>query len=40
TVIVISENYHEVTWIRPLGYVLTGLLGVGMVNNGIHWYSD
>jgi membrane-associated phospholipid phosphatase len=40
TVIVISENYPEVTWIRPLGYVLTGLLGVGMVNNGIHWYSD
>lgn len=40
TVIVISENYPEVTWIRPLGYVLTGLVGIGMANNGIHWYSD
>lgn len=40
TVIVIAENYPEVKWIRPLGYVLTGLVGIGMANNGIHWYSD
>ncbi len=40
TVTVIAENYPEVWWIKPVGYVLTGLIGVGMVNEGIHWYSD
>lgn len=40
TVIVIAENYPETTWIRPVGYVISGLVGVGMVNRGIHWYSD
>ena len=40
TVIVIAENYPEVSWIRPAGYVFTTLVGVGMANNGIHWYSD
>jgi hypothetical protein len=40
TVIVIAENYPETEWIRPVGYVVSGLVGVGMVNRGIHWYSD
>jgi hypothetical protein len=40
TVIVIAENYPEAKWIRPVGYAVTGLVGVGMVNRGIHWYSD
>lgn len=40
TVIVIAENYPESKWIRPVGYVACGLVGVGMVNRGIHWYSD
>ncbi|MCX6132587.1 MAG: phosphatase PAP2 family protein [Ignavibacteriales bacterium] len=40
TVIVIAENYPETTWIRPVGYIISGLVGVGMVNRGIHWYSD
>lgn len=40
TVIVIAENYPEEHWIRPVGYVFTTLVGVGMANNGIHWYSD
>jgi len=40
TVIVIAENYPEEKWIRPVGYVISGLVGVGMVNRGIHWYSD
>ena len=40
TVIVIAENYPDVKWIRPVGYVVSGLVGVGMVNRGIHWYSD
>ncbi|MCL4551626.1 MAG: phosphatase PAP2 family protein [Bacteroidetes bacterium] len=38
--IVIAENYSEVWWIRPVGYVITGLVGWGMVGTGIHWYSD
>jgi len=40
TVIVVAENYPDVKWIRPLGYTLTALVGIGMANNGIHWYSD
>jgi len=40
TVIVIAENYPQTTWVRPVGYVVSGLVGVGMVNRGIHWYSD
>jgi hypothetical protein len=40
TVIVIAENYPETKWIRPVGYIVSGLVGVGMVNRGIHWYSD
>jgi hypothetical protein len=40
TVIVVAENYPEVKWIRPLGYLFCTCVGVGMVNNGIHWYSD
>jgi membrane-associated phospholipid phosphatase len=40
TVVVIAENYPELKWIRPVGYTLVGLIGVSMVNVGIHWYSD
>jgi membrane-associated phospholipid phosphatase len=40
TVVVIAENYPEVKWIRPLGYLFCAFIGVGMANNGIHWYSD
>ena len=40
TVIVIAENYPEVWWIRPAGYLFTAGLAAGMVNKGIHWYSD
>lgn len=40
TIIVLSENYPDVKWIRPLGYTLVAGVAVGMVNNGIHWYSD
>lgn len=37
---VISENYPEWKWVKPVGYSLCTLMAVGMVNNGIHWYSD
>ena len=40
TVIVIAENYPNIKWIKPLGYTMTGLLAISMVNQGIHWYSD
>lgn len=40
TLTVISENYPEYTWIRPLGYGLMTLLSFEMVNNGVHWASD
>jgi hypothetical protein len=40
TITVVAENYPDVWWIRPVGYSLTGLLGVSLVNVGYHWYSD
>jgi membrane-associated phospholipid phosphatase len=40
TVVVLAENYPEIKWIRPVGYTLVALVSVGMVNTGIHWYSD
>lgn len=40
TLTVISENYPEHRWIKPVGYSLVGLLGVGLVAKGMHWYSD
>jgi hypothetical protein len=39
-VTVVSENYPEVLWIRPVGYALVGLVGISLVNRGYHWYSD
>ncbi len=38
--IVIAENYPELKWIKPVSYSLEVLLGISMVNTGIHWYSD
>lgn len=40
TVTVVAENYPELWWVRPVGYVIVGLIGVSMANTGIHWYSD
>ncbi len=38
--VVIAENYPEQKWIYPVAYTVCSLLGIGMVNQGIHWYSD
>jgi membrane-associated phospholipid phosphatase len=38
--IVVSENYPEVKWLEPASFALAGLIGFGMANKGIHWYSD
>ncbi len=37
---VISENYPEWKWVKPVGYSICTLMAVSMVNSGIHWYSD
>jgi membrane-associated phospholipid phosphatase len=37
---VISQNYPEWKWFKPVGYVLVGLVEVGLVNSGMHWFSD
>jgi membrane-associated phospholipid phosphatase len=40
TTTVLAENYPEKKWIRPVGYILTGLTGWSMINNKVHWASD
>jgi hypothetical protein len=39
-VTVISRNYPEHSYIRPLGYSLMAVLAFQMMNNGVHWASD
>lgn len=38
--VVIAENYPEQKWIYPATYIMSTLIGISMVNQGIHWYSD
>ncbi len=40
TLIVISENYPEVKWLRPAGFVALGVISSSLVATGIHWWSD
>jgi len=40
TVEIVALNYPEKAFVRPLGYSLMALLGVAMLNNGVHWASD
>jgi membrane-associated phospholipid phosphatase len=37
---VIAENYPELKWLKPVGYTVIGLVGVGLVARGWHWLSD
>jgi len=39
-VVVLSENYPEHAFIKPLGYLAITLNGLGMMNTGVHWISD
>ena len=39
-VTVIANNYPEAKWIKPVGYSLIGICGLGLVSRGMHWYSD
>lgn len=40
TFMILSENYPEYTFIKPVGITLMTLLGFEMVNNSVHWASD
>ncbi len=40
TVTVIANNFPEEKWIKPVGYSLIVLTGIGLVSRGMHWYSD
>lgn len=37
---IISENYPKIRWIKPVGFSIAGLLGLAMINNGVHWAGD
>lgn len=37
---VIENNYPDALWLKPVGYSLLGVLGISLVNEGMHWYSD
>lgn len=40
TVTILTENYPEKKWIKPVGYSITGLVGYAMINTDVHWASD
>lgn len=40
TYVVITENYPEKKWIRPVGLSIISLVGLAMINNDVHWASD
>lgn len=40
TITIISSNYPEKKWIRPVGFGIAGLCSLAMINNGVHWASD
>ena len=40
TTVVIAANYPEKRWIKPVGYSVMTLVGLAMINNGVHWASD
>ncbi len=40
TLTVLSSNYPDNKYIKPVGYSLMGILAISMINNGVHWVSD
>ncbi len=40
TVTILSENYPENKWIKPIGYTLIGLTSFAMMNTEVHWAGD
>jgi membrane-associated PAP2 superfamily phosphatase len=39
-VTVISNNYPDEKWVKPVGYSVVALLSGSLVAKGMHWYSD
>lgn len=37
---VITENYPEIKWLKPVSYILLSALAFSLVANDMHWYSD
>jgi membrane-associated PAP2 superfamily phosphatase len=37
---VISNNYPDEKWVKPVGYSVVALLSASLVAKGMHWYSD
>lgn len=40
TVTILALNYPNSRYIKPVGYSLIGLVGLAMMNNGVHWAGD
>jgi membrane-associated phospholipid phosphatase len=41
TFTVVMENYPEwKPWLQPIAYFTVGMIGLGMMATGIHWWSD
>lgn len=40
TVTVLTSNYPEKKWIKPVGYSIIGLTAWAMMNTEVHWISD
>lgn len=40
TVTVLSYNYPEKKWIKPVGYIQMGLTARAMMNTQVHWAGD
>jgi len=40
TITIVSGNYPDNQYIKPIGYTIMGLVGFSMINNGVHWISD
>ena len=37
---ILAENYPKKKWIKPVGYSVMSVVGISMINNGVHWASD
>jgi hypothetical protein len=40
TITVITTNYPEIRWIKPVGYSLMGIMAFEMISSKVHWISD
>lgn len=40
TITILALNYPNSKLIKPIGYSLIGLVGLAMMNNGVHWAGD